>query len=100
MPRGTETDFSSIPWLGRLLVRWSKVDVAGVVHDRLYQTGELEKPEADRVWRIVAQAGEHHANAFQAWAGWLALVVWGWRSWPQHQRESAESPASKPSSDD
>ena len=33
-----KTDFSSIPAFGRWVVRWSKVDVAGVVHDWLYQS--------------------------------------------------------------
>ncbi len=38
VPAGTLTDFSTIPWFGRALVRWSKVDIAGVVHDWIYQT--------------------------------------------------------------
>ena len=98
VPQGTETDFSTIPWYGRILVRWSKVDVAGVVHDRLYETGAVGKSRADRIWRIVAQAGQHHANWFQAWVGWLAVAsrwsypsagrptVGGWRAWLRHRR--------------
>ena len=78
IPAGTLTDFSSIPWFGRILVRWSKVDIAGVVHDWLYQTAFTSRARADRIWRLVANAGEHHANSFQAWAGWLALRVGGW----------------------
>ncbi|MGK0300757.1 MAG: hypothetical protein ACI89X_001631 [Planctomycetota bacterium] len=35
----TTSDFSSIPNFARWLVRWSKVDLAGVVHDALYHDG-------------------------------------------------------------
>ena len=85
VPAGTLTDFSSIPWFGRALVRWSKVDIAGVVHDWLYQTAFVSRARADRIWRLVAIAGDHHANAFQAWVGWLALRLAGWIAWNHHR---------------
>ena len=40
VPEGISTDFSTIPWYGRFLVRWSRVDIAGVVHDYLYHKQE------------------------------------------------------------
>lgn len=89
VPFGTETDFSSIPWFGRMLVRWSKVDVAGVVHDWLYQTGVTSRSHADDIWRLVAIAGEHRANAFQAWTAWLGLRLGGWYAWLQHRQRTA-----------
>ncbi len=81
IPADTVTDFSSIPWYGRILVRWSKVDIAGVVHDWYYQTGATSRARSDAIWRLVAVAGTNHANAFQAWVGWLALRVGGWIAW-------------------
>jgi len=86
VPQNTETDFSTIPWLGRLLVHWSKVDIAGVVHDWLYQSGHTSRAHADRVWRITAISGEHHANAVQGWAGWLALRLFGWIAWNRYRQ--------------
>lgn len=86
VPSGTETDFSSIPWFGRILVRWSRVDVAGVVHDWLYQTGTTTRSHADDIWRLVAIAGGHRANAFQAWTAWLGLRVGGWYAWDKHRQ--------------
>ena len=70
VPENTQTDYSSIPWFGRMLVRWSKVDIAGVVHDWLYARGKLVnepilRSKADEIWRIVALAGDHHANFFK-----------------------------------
>ncbi len=88
IPAGTITDFSSIPWFGRILVRWSKVDIAGVVHDWYYQTGASSRARADAIWRLVSMAGTHHANAFQAWVGWFALRVGGWISWRRYRRKS------------
>ena len=85
IPAGTITDFSSIPWYGRILVRWSKVDIAGVVHDWCYQTGASSRARADAIWRLVAMAGTYHANAFQAWVGWLALRVGGWIAWNRYR---------------
>ena len=86
IPAGTETDFSSIPRFGRILVRWSKVDVAGVVHDWLYQTGTTSRAHADDIWREVATAGDHRANALQAWTAWLGLRIGGWYAWDQHRQ--------------
>ena len=31
IPQGTDTDYSSIPAIGRFVVRWSRVDIAGVI---------------------------------------------------------------------
>ena len=87
VPGGTETDFSTIPWFGRMLVHWSKVDIAGVVHDWLYQTGSSSRSHADTVWRVVALAGDHHANAFQAWVGWAGLRIGGWYAWDRYRHD-------------
>ena len=75
------TDFSSIPTLFQWVVHWSKVDVAGVVHDYLYDRGTLSRWQADRVWFEVARSGDHRANCVQASACWLALRLFGWCVW-------------------
>ena len=90
VPTGTVTDFSSIPWFGRILVRWSKVDIAGVVHDWLYLAGTTSRARADGIWRLVAIAGEHHAGELQAWLGWVAIRVGGGCAWSRHRRQDAE----------
>ncbi len=91
IPANTVTDFSSIPWYGRILVRWSKVDIAGVVHDWYYQTGFTSRAQADAIWRILAMAGTHHANAIQAWIGWLALRVGGWIAWRRYRQDTTDT---------
>ena len=76
VPAGFTTDYSSIPWLARPLVRWSKVDIAGVVHDYLVRPGsQMRRRDADKIWYLLAQCGEHAANEMQAWLGWLGLRI-------------------------
>ena len=52
VPAGFITDYSSIPQLAAWYVRWSKVDVAGVVHDWLYVKGSMSKEDADQIWAL------------------------------------------------
>ncbi len=92
IPKGTSTDFSSIPWYGRIVVHWSKVDIAGVVHDWLYAEGKLAKKpisraKADEIWRQVALAGKHHASFFQAWVCWFFLRIGGWIAWHKYRQK-------------
>ena len=90
--KGFETDYSSIPPGFRWAMRWSKVDVAGVVHDWLYANaknlrhcGKMTKLETDRIWRDIAMSGDHHANRWQATVGWLSLVLFGWIVWNRYK---------------
>ena len=92
VPENTQTDYSSIPWFGRILVRWSKVDIAGVVHDWLYAKGKIvnepvSRAKADEIWRQVALAGDHHANLFQAWVCWFFLRIGGWLAWNKYRKK-------------
>ena len=84
VPAGFVTDYSSLPWGTRWVMHWSRVDVAGVVHDYLYRCGEgvpdCTRARADRIWRRVARAGDRRAWWHQAWVGWGALGLFGWCS--------------------
>ncbi len=88
--QGFETDFSSIPFWAAWIVRWSRVDVAGVYHDCLYAQGKIcTRREADAVWRDIAQSGECCANATQAWVCWAGLRLGGWVAWRRWKRVRA-----------
>lgn len=78
---GFKTDYSSIPSALHWIVRWSKVDYAGVVHDHLYCTKDVPRKVADQTWREVAMKGRHRANALQAWVCYLGLRAFGWMYW-------------------
>ena len=100
---GFNTDFSSIPQCCAWLVRWSKVDVAGVFHDALYareawgvdwekrseepcERMPLSRKDSDKVWRDIAMMGRHRANWLQAHLGYLALRVGGGPAWRRHRK--------------
>ena len=71
VPKGFKTDYSSIPPFARWIVRWSKVDVAGVVHDWCYHVGvqdESGKPSkalSDLIWKEIAKRGASRANRWR-----------------------------------
>ena len=75
-----ETDFSSDP-IG--LLDWSKVDVAGVIHDYLYQNpgavkGIETRRHEDEVWRKIARSGDWRCSRFTARLGWAGMRLVGW----------------------
>ena len=79
---GFVTDYSSIPTKLHGFVRWSKVDIAGVVHDFLYRNTNCPRIEADAIWRELARSGGHCAGRFQAWVAWVMLCGFGGWSKP------------------
>lgn len=90
VPVGFVTDYSSIPWGARWVMHWSKVDVAGVVHDWLYAkayNSKLTRRQTDMIWQDIARSGEHKANRFQAAAGWLGLRIGGGCTWRCYRRD-------------
>ena len=102
---GFQTDFSSIPTPFSWIVRWSRVDIAGAVHDMLYrgrcgaifdtcdsanQTNLLNTltiAEADRIWRAIARAGPHRAGLWQAWLLGLGIFAFSWPTWNRYRGE-------------
>lgn len=96
IPRDFITDYSSWP---RLLPgpRFSRIDVAGIAHDFLFQLGTWGyegRPvtfiEANRVWYHVARAGSNpaaRAGFLSAWIGRAGLFVGSWPVWLRYRRD-------------
>ena len=82
VPMGFPTDYSSIPAPCRPIVHWSKVDVAGVVHDHLYKAQRMSRRDDDYMWWLLARSGSWRADLIQASLCWLALRGFGWTSRP------------------
>ena len=85
VPAGFVTDFSSFPRGTRWIARWSKADIAGVVHDWLYAEGSTGKEKADQIWKEVALSGKHSTNGLQAWLGHRGLAWFGGWAWKNHR---------------
>lgn len=95
VPAGFVTDFSSIPEAVHGIVRWSKVDYAGVFHDSLYanpvacvkgKTINLTRKQCDDVWLLFALSGEHRANKAQAYTCYYTLRACAWVVWNKKRR--------------
>ncbi len=97
VPQGFNTDFSSIPWFARFVVDWSKVDVAGVVHDYLYTVAGSDKygcnrASIDMVWYRIAVSGQRRANLLQAAVCWFFIRLFGWASYRKKQGPVPNTP--------
>ena len=92
IPAGFVTDFSSIPPVAGWVMAWSKVDIAGVVHDWLYAEGSMDRSKADRIWQEFALCGGHSANELQSWLGRGALFLFGRWAWNRHRVRTAPVP--------
>ena len=94
---GFKTDYSSIPTMFQWIVHWSKVDLAGVVHDWLYREGrkalgeKYTRRQADTMWRMMSLSGERRASWMQSVVCWLAIRFFARRYWT-HPRTFKTSP--------
>lgn len=97
VPKGFVTDYSSWP---RCLPgpRFSRIDVAGVVHDALFWWGRwgaepdarpVSFVEANRTWHKVARAGQEESRAgwLSAWSGRIGLFLGSWPVWIKYRRQ-------------
>ena len=71
VPAGFETDFASVPrWPLTFALLGSYGHAAAVIHDWLYTTGELSRPDADRVFQeALRSSGIARWRAWLMWAG-------------------------------
>jgi hypothetical protein len=69
VPKGFETDFSSLPWFVRGSVNWVKVDMAGVIHDWLYTKGcpiNIKRIVKDEIWMLASYTGSPSVSKYVA----------------------------------
>lgn len=84
VPRGFDTDFSSVPrLLSPLMPRWDRLDRAGVLHDYLYRQ-QYPRQLSDSVWWLVAKLDT--GSKASAWVGYFGLRLGGWRAYRQRGR--------------
>tara|TARA_R110001592_G_scaffold217314_2_gene471039 strand:- start:31059 stop:31457 length:399 start_codon:yes stop_codon:yes gene_type:complete len=88
VPTGFVSDFRSLPRVIQVLIDPARVQLAGVIHDRLYATGQFTRCETDTIWRLTAQSGGSHANSFQAWLGWLLIRLGARFAWDRARKKN------------
>jgi hypothetical protein len=85
VPAGFVTDFASVPralWI--LIPPQGRHSFAAVVHDWLYQSQQLTRREADRLFRLSLRATG--SGNCKAWAMYLGVRLGGWVAWRHHAR--------------
>lgn len=81
VPKGFDTDYSSIPWFAwAVMGRWDRHDLAGVCHDYAYRM-QVPRPRADHIWQIVATSGQRRVGPVRGFVGWLGLRLGGWAAY-------------------
>lgn len=88
VPANFIADSRSLPRLSQLMTDCSRVDLAGVIHDRLYATGQFTRCETDTIWRLVARSGTSRANWFQAWLGWFLIRLGARFAWDRERKKN------------
>jgi len=85
VPAGTPTDFASIPRaLTALLPKNGRYDRAAVLHDKLYQTGEVPKSRADDLFcEAMDSLG---VGMVLRRTLWLGVRMGGGFAWRGHRR--------------
>lgn len=89
---GRVTDFNSVPRILTNILPREDFGEAGVVHDKLYQDGQIagvviDRELADRVHRELVQW--KGAPAWKAAAMFRALRLFGWWAWRRYRAEEA-----------
>ncbi|QDT42578.1 hypothetical protein Pan241w_26630 [Gimesia alba] len=88
VPANFIVDSRSLPRLSQLMIDCSRVDLAGVIHDRLYETGQFTRCETDTIWRLVARSGSSRANWLQAWWGWFLIRLGARFAWDRERKKN------------
>lgn len=78
VPRGTRTDLASTPRLPLVYALMGNVaHAASVLHDYLYQSGQVPRALADAVMREAA--GATGVSWWQRWSMWVGVRAFGSR---------------------
>jgi len=94
VPKGFLTDFASIPrTIEPLLAPWAKYNKAPIIHDFLYQTRELSRRKADRIFLEAMRIDlrTHKTGNAVARLEWAAVRLFGWLAW--HKKGRAQNVA-------
>lgn len=86
VPDGFRCDLESVPRLIQLLPGMAKIGkgaIPGVIHDYLYKTGLVSRPEADALYLEAMKQRRVHLLA--RWAKYLAVRVFGGAAWRKHR---------------
>lgn len=97
VPEGFVTDLASVPrWVVAYLIAGGKAVRAAVVHDYLYDTGQVEREQADAVFREAMDIEKDPEESWLRWAMWAAVRAGGWIPYNSYRRRDRGEPEEPP----
>lgn len=83
--KGFVTDFASVPrFFWRILPPTGKYNVAAIVHDYLYMTGEVSKESADKIFLILMK--HLKVSRWKRKVMYKAVRYFGKTAWDKHRK--------------
>lgn len=90
VPEGVITDLASVPrWVGAYLIAGGAAVRAAVVHDYLYETGQVPRDQADAVFREAMNVEKDPPEAWRRWSMWAAVRSFGWSPYNRYRNGTA-----------
>jgi len=87
VPEGFECDLESVPRLVQILPGMEEVGkgaIPGVIHDWLYKTGLVSKPEADSIYLEAMR--QRNVPVLTRYAKYVAVRLFGGAAWRAHRK--------------
>lgn len=94
VPKGFATDFASIPAFGRAFISKAHQNAyAAVLHDFLYYTQPVSRPEADLLFKEALASPDCNTTPLKRWVMYRAVRVGGLKAWLKVKKELNQTPA-------
>lgn len=90
VPKGTITDFASIPRIfWNLIPPTGTYAAAAVLHDYLYATGIVSRKDADGIFRRAMKSSG--TKTYLRLLMWFGCRAGGWCAWRKHRKKRAHT---------
>lgn len=97
VPGGFITDLASVPrWIGAYLIAGGKAVRSAVVHDWLYASGEVDREQADAVFREAMDAENDPEESWRRWLMWKAVRAFGWSPYGKYRKADGKAEEPEP----
>ncbi len=100
VPKGFATDFASIPAFGRAFIDKAHQNAyAAVLHDFLYYTQPVSRPEADLLFKEALASPDCNTTPLKQWVMYRAVRIGGLKAWLKAKEQSNQTEAAKMAND-
>lgn len=94
VPKGFATDFASIPAVGRAFIDKAHQNAyAAVLHDFLYFTQPVSRPEADKLFKEALASPDCNTPPFKQWVMYRAVRIGGLKAWLKAKEQPHQTEA-------